>query len=526
MEGIPAMTIARPLDLGNAHRILARATYGARPEEAEVLVRTGLDAWLDRQLALPVVEPALEQRIDALLIPIHYAAGPGEQITDERRPPTTLRQSQTQRWWLAEERPGYRAPVAEQDRPRLELTLVTVLRKVAAEAQLRERLVEFWHDHFNVAFQAGRRVAVSLPEHDRRIRVHALGRFRDLLEAMATSPAMLFYLNNQSSRAGAPNENFARELLELHTLGQAAYRGGARSGRDVPKLPDGRPAFYVDADVWEAARALTGWSVATGQAFDGSRTLPRTGEFTYVAGWHDPYQKRFLGQDLDPFSPAMAHGRAVLDALAAHPATARFLCTKLARFLLGEPVPAAAVARAEAAFQRHAASDDQIAQVVRALLSGPEATDPALSRTRRPLDVLAAATRALAVPFTPTLGLIGQLGAAGQLLFGWSPPDGQPLDAAPYLGATALRARWGLILGLARNSGGTGLSPLYGELARAPVGVVTGRLAAAALGPAGAGVGDTVAGVWTAARRNARPSAAEVAELAGWVLSAPAFQTA
>ena len=514
------------LNAGQAHRLLARAAYGARPGEAAALARQGLAAWLDHQLALPAEEPALEARIDGLLIPIRYAPGPGEQFTDERRPPVTLRQTQAQRWYLTDQRPAYRAPAAERDRPRLELTLVTLLRKSAAEAQLRERLVEFWHDHFSLAFQADARIAVSLPEHDRRIRDHALGDFRALLEAMATSPAMLVYLNNQSSRAGAPNENYARELLELHTLGQAAYRGSARSGRDVPKLADGRPAFYVDADVWEAARALTGWSIAMGQAFDGARTLPRTGDFAYVAAWHDPYQKRFLGQELDPFAPAMAHGRAVLDALAGHPATARFLCTKLARFLLGDPAPTAAIARAEAAFQRHAGQDDQIARTVRALLLGPEAADPTLSRTRRPLDVVAAAARGLALPFAPMPGLIGQMAAAGQVPFGWGPPDGQPLDPEGYLGATALRARWSMALAIARNTGGTGLSPLYAPLAQAPVQAVATELAEAVLGPDGGPVAATLAGVWTAAGRNPRPSVGEVGEIAGWLLNAPRFQTA
>ena len=517
---------AAPIDLATAHRLLARAAYGARPGEAEALARTGPAAWLDRQLALPAAEPAVEARIDGLLIPIRYAAGPGEQILDERRPPVTLQQSQAERWRLGEFRREIRIPGPERDRPRLELTLAALLRRATAEAQLRERLVEFWHDHFNVAFQADGRVAASLPDHDRRIREHALGSFRGLLEAMATSPAMLVYLNNQSSRAGAPNENYARELLELHTLGRAAYRGSARNGRDVPRLADGRPAFYVDADVWEAARALTGWSVAAGQAFDGARTLPRTGEFAYVAQWHDPYQKHFLGQDLDPFAPAMAHGRAVLDALAAHPATARFLCAKLARFLLGDPPPAAAIARAEAAWTRALGRDDQIAQTVRALLSGPEILDPALGRTRRPVDAMAAAVRALDIPFTPGLPLIGQLAAAGQLPFGWAPPDGQPLEAAPYLGTTALRARWQMLIGLARNSNGAGLSPHYAELARSPAEAVARRLAALSFGPAGAPVAETVAGVWTAAGRNPRPVPNEVAELAGWMLNAPAFQIA
>ena len=517
------MTVARPFDHAAAHRILARVAYGAGAGEAAALARSGLPAWIERQFALPVAEPAVEARIDALLIPVRYAAGPGEQILDEQRPPVSLRQSQAERWWLGDLRRASRAVGPERDRPRLELTLATLLRKVAAEAQLRERLVEFWHDHFSVAFPADARVSVSLPEHDKRIRAHAFGRFRDLLEDMATSPALLFYLNNEISRAGAPNENFARELFELHTLGRAAYQG---QGREVPKLPGGGAAFYVDADVWEAARAFTGWSVANGQQFDGARTLPRTGTFAYVATWHDPYQKRCLGRALEAFAPAMAHGRAVLDALAAHPATARFICTKLARFLLGEPVPAPAVARAEAAFRRHAERPDQIARVVHSLLDGPEASDPRLSRTRRPVDAMAAAARALVVPFTPNPGLGGQLAAAGQLPFGWLSPDGQPLDAEPYLGATALRARWTLLLNLARNTGGTGLSPLYAELARAPVGDVAGRLGEAMLGPAGAAVGETVAGVWTAAGRNPRPSPAEVAEVAGWVLTAPAFQLA
>ena len=507
-----------------ALRILARAAYGARPGEAAALARQGLPAWLDRQLALPSEEPALTARIAGFEIPIQYAAGPGEQITDERRPPRTLAMTQAERWPLAEGRPGLALPPAERGRPRLELLLVTLLRKVAAEAQLRERMVEFWHDHFNVALQAGAGVSVSLPEHDRRIREHALGNFRALLETMATSPAMLLYLNNQSSRAGAPHENYARELLELHTLGRAAYLGAARSARDVPRLPDGTPAGYVDADVWEAARSLTGWTIANGQRLDPGRSLPRSGEYAYVAAWHDPYQKRFLGRDLDPFAPAMAHGRSVLDALAAHPATARFLCGKLARFLLGEPVPAAAQARAEAAFRRHQGRDDQIARTVRALLNGPETAAAEPTRLRRPLDLVAAAARALDLPFVPTPNLLAQMAGAGQSLFNWAPPDGQPLAAEPYLGATALRTRWIMLLGLARNGGRNGLSPLYAGMAGAPAEQVAMRLTELLLGPGRAHVAETVGRVWAEARRNPRPNPAEVAEIAGWITTSPAFQ--
>jgi uncharacterized protein (DUF1800 family) len=222
----------------------------------------------------------------------------------------------------------------------------------------------------------------------------------------------------------------------------------------------------------------------------------------------------------------MVHGRAVLDALAEHPATARFVCTKLVRWLVGEPVPEAVVARATAAFRGNLAAPDQIARVVRAILSGTEIADPQLGRMRRPLDAVAAAARAYAVPLVPGAALFGQMAAAGQALFGWPAPDGQPLDAAQYDGAGALRARWGLLLALARNGLRTGASPLFEDMAGQPVAEVAARLARLALGPAGRPVGETVAGVWVAAGRPERPGAAEVGELAGWVLAAPAFQQA
>jgi uncharacterized protein (DUF1800 family) len=144
---------------------------------------------------------------------------------------------------------------------------------------------------------------------------------------------------------------------------------------------------------------------------------------------------------------------------------------------------------------------------------------------RRPLDFVAAGARALALPFTPALPLVNQMTAAGQTLFGWPSPDGQPLDAAPYLGASTLRARWAIAQGLGRDLWHTGLTPMAAELAGQPVAEVVARLAQPALGPAAApSAAETIAGVWEAAGRNPKPNAAEVGELAGWVLAAPAFQ--
>ena len=122
-----------------------------------------------------------------------------------------------------------------------------------------------------------------LPSYDRdAIRAHALGNFRDLLEAVAQSPAMLVYLSNASSRAGAANENYARELMELHTLGRGAYLNDRYDRwRDVTGASDGAPQGYIDEDVYEAARAFTGWTIENGQRLDSATELPRTGKFIY-----------------------------------------------------------------------------------------------------------------------------------------------------------------------------------------------------------------------------------------------------
>lgn len=512
-----------PLGPDAARRLLARAAYGARPGEAERVGRLKLRDWLEAQLALPETDAALAAHLEGLRLQIRYARPDGS-ILDEMRPLATLDAPQAERWKLT---PNTDPPIPgpERDRPRMELSVATIARKALAEAQLRERMVEFWHDHFSVSSEAAPHVSVSLPDHDRRIRDHALGNFRALLEATATSPAMLFYLSNRTSRAGAPNENYARELLELHTLGAAAYLGGSGAWRSVPGATEGRPVGYIDADVWEVARALTGWTLANGERVDGNLTLPRTGEFRYVEQWHDGHQKRILGHELEPFAPAMAHGRAALDLAARHPATATHVCTKLARFLIGDPPPQAAVARAAAAFRAHAEAPDQIARTLLALLDGPEATTPAAGRVRRPLDLVAAAARAYAIPLAPTAPLVGALGDAGQRLFGWPSPDGQPVAAAAYLGAAALRTRWFLMQSLMAGSWRTGASPFWAEMAGRPVAEVAETMAIAALGPgAGREVGRTVLRVWAAGLRPANPSPPAVAQIAGWVLAAPAFQ--
>jgi uncharacterized protein (DUF1800 family) len=183
-------------------------------------------------------------------------------------------------------------------------------------------------------------------------------------------------------------------------------------------------------------------------------------------------------------------------------------------------------ARAEAAFLRHRDAPDQIARSIRALLDGPEATDPALGRVRRPLDIAVAAARALAIPLAPQAPLLGEMGKAGQTLFGWPSPDGQTLDAAHYLGGGALRARWTLLLGLAQNWWGTGASPLYPTLAGRPTAEAAREVAQRLVGEAAAGVAQRLASAWAVDRRPDRlRNPQDAAALAGIALLAPGFQT-
>jgi uncharacterized protein (DUF1800 family) len=340
---------------------------------------------------------------------------------------------------------------------------------VHSKCQVRELLCDFWHNHFNVN-AAEQAVAAGLPAHDATIRANALGNFRTLLEAIARSPAMLVYLNNRSSRAGAPNENYARELLELHTLGRPNYLNALYNRwREVPGAADGQPAGYIDEDVYEAARAFTGWSIEDGAGLSANERLPATGKFRYVDAWHDPYQKRVLATEFVPFGEPMADGRKVLDIIAAHRGTAQFVCGKLVRRLVADDPPAQIVAAAVATWQDNRQAPDQIARVVRTVALHPDLQASAGRKLKRPLELLASFARATEIDLHPTEGLINELDASGQRLFGWQPPTGHPDDPTYWLSSNATRRRVSLLLGLADNAWNTGVLPTRAALPQGAV---------------------------------------------------------
>ncbi len=211
---------------------------------------------------------------------------------------------------------------------------------------------------------------------------------------------MLYYLNNRSSRAGAANENYARELFELHSLGREHYLNEFYNRwRDVPGALKGQPRVS-STRTWTKPRGPSpagAWRTAA--AWAGPSACPASGRFAYVESWHDPYQKRVLGVEFDPFQPARADGRKVLDLIADHPATARHLSGKLCRRLVGEGVSPRLLSAAADLWWRARRQPDQIARVVELIALSPDFARSGGARVRRPLALAAAFVRGTGMRF-------------------------------------------------------------------------------------------------------------------------------
>src|SRR5215831_3910909 len=316
-----------------------------------------------------------------------------------------------------------------------ELQRAKLLRAVYSDRQLYEVMVDFWENHFSI-FANKDDDRYLLTGFDREtIRPFALGRFRDLLGATAHSPAMLFYLDNWRSsvprpypaRDGKPagvdgglNENYARELMELHTLG---VDGG-----------------YTQKDVQEVARCFSGWTIEKPNA---------EGLFLYRPGLHDDGEKLVLGHKILA-GGGIADGERVLDILATHPSTARFIATKLARRFISDDPPPAVIDRAAAVFLK---TDGSIRETLRAIITSPEFFSKAAYRAkvRSPFEYAAAALRATSAETDGDRPVLDVIGRMGQPLFGRITPDGYSDRAEQWLSSGAMVARLNFAAALAGN---------------------------------------------------------------------------
>ncbi len=347
----------------------------------------------------------------------------------------------------------------ERIRPAIETELATWTRAVYSQRQLFEVLVDFWHNHFNV--YAWEFIEAPLWVHYDRdvIRARALGNFRQLLESVVKAPAMLVYLDNYINFAaeagGHPvgsNENFAREMIELHCLG-AENSHGNLPREQVPGYPN--PTGYCQQDVVDVARALTGWTFAIDWVqWDCPEGGDNDGHFFYCDEAHDTLPKEILGTVIPGGGTAASDGFAALNRLASHPATGRFIAKKLCRRLVGDFPPQTLVDSAAALFTAQWQAPDQIGQVVRHIVLSNEFQNTWGEKVKRPFEIAAAALRAGEADFPFTVFVADEdavntfhwlFEAGGQPLFAWHPPNGYPDVRGAWQSANPRVALWRLV---------------------------------------------------------------------------------
>ena len=430
--GQGAAVPAQPDDKAILH-VLNRTGFGARPGDIERVRQQGLRAYLERQLHPDKIdEPDLAARLAAL----ETLRMSSRELAEEYFEPAVAARRRNAEPGSMSDAPPVRTP-AQMEAARKareviqELSAQKVLRAAFSERQLEEVMVDFWFNHFNVfAGKGATGIHVTAYERD-AIRPHAFGKFRDLLGATAKSPAMLFYLDNwQSAGADAAprrpnrarmmdappqrrrglNENYGRELMELHTLG---VDGG-----------------YTQQDVVNVARAFTGWTIEQ----------PRQGGgFRFEERLHDNGEKLVLGHTIKA-GGGQADGERVLDILASHPSTATFIATKLARRFVADTPPPALVARAAARFRD---TGGDIREVLRTILTSPEffAPEAYRAKVKTPFEFVVSAVRATGTDVVEAAPLVQAVRQLGMPLYLCQPPTGYADRADAWVNTGALLNR-------------------------------------------------------------------------------------
>jgi uncharacterized protein (DUF1800 family) len=470
-SGIPAHPDAQAI----AH-VLNRLGFGARPGDIARVQRMGLAAYIDEQLAPERVDDeALDARLAGLATIELTAADVAKQyFLPAQSAQQQGRDLRTEQVTLQGEKVYVTAPPTQeqvravqqkQQTVMNELMQQRILRATLSERQLEEVLVDFWFNHFNVFAGKGQQEQIYLTEYERDvIRPHVLGTFRDLLGATAHSPAMLFYLDNwqsvdphaperaladqESMLAAQPdltevqrlqnqlriaqqreqmmrqrnglNENYGRELMELHTLG---VDGG-----------------YTQQDVINVARVFTGWTIDRPQMGGG---------FKFDERVHDTTEKTILGVAF-PAGHGEDEGERVLDLLAMHPSTAHHIAYQLAQRFIADDPPKALVDRAAKKFLD---THGDLREVTRLIITSPEffAPEDYHTKVKTPFDFVVSAVRASGAAIDNPLPLVQGLRALGMPLYGCMPPTGYSDARGEWLNTGALLARMNMAIQLASN---------------------------------------------------------------------------
>jgi uncharacterized protein (DUF1800 family) len=461
---------------------LNRVGFGARPGDAERVRAIGVDKWIETQLAPQKIDDRATEQFVAKF-PV-LAMSPEQLLANFPEPNQLIREKRQEMTKNGETvmRDSSGGKLAGLDLSRddsmrikeagrlsrqmlVELQTAKVARAVISDRQLEEVMVDFWENHFTVfAGKGPERYFLGQYENE-AIRPHALGKFRDLLGAVAKSPAMLYYLDNWESTVEADrpslasrmnrgaanprmreraamrlaaagrdttkkprprglNENYGRELMELHTLG---VDGG-----------------YTQADVVSAARAFTGWTVEK----------PReNGTFVFRPALHDAGEKIFLGHKLDA-NRGIEDGEQVLDIVATSPATAHFIASKLVRRFVSDSAPPALVDRVASTFTR---SDGDIRECLRMIFTSSEFFSRAAykAKVKSPFELVVSALRVVGAQPDSTPRTAQMIAKLGQPLYGHLAPNGYPErgDAWINTGAILARINFGLVVAAGRVPG-------------------------------------------------------------------------
>ncbi len=446
-ERIPEhVGVASGASINSTFALLSRASFGPWPGDLDRVRTQGHVAWVDEQLAPDGIDDRACDLRARRFESVFCEAGTAWEF--------------------------------EKAVLRRELTQYTLLRAIYSRRQLYEVMVHFWTDHFNIDLAKSDCIYLK-PTDDRTVvRAHALGHFRDLVRASATSGAMLVYLDGTGNSRGVPNENYARELLELHTLG---VHGG-----------------YTQTDVREVARCLTGWTVKT-KGFG-------RGKVAFDPDLHDDGAKTVLGVRI-PAGLGAGDVDRVVDIVCAHPSTAKNLATKLVRRFVADDPDERVVDFVARAFT---ASGGDVARTLRALLLSPAFAESRSPKLKRPFQLVVSSLRALGADTTCGDDLIEHLGRMGQAPFGHPTPDGYPDRAPSWTGALLWRMNFGAAVAA-------------GEIESVKTDLPALRRALGDRDSFGALFAHVVGRVATPAERSALAAVPD-AELPGVLLASPAFQ--
>ena len=462
-------------DQQKAIHLLNRITYGPRPGDVKRVQGMGLDAFLRQQLHPEGIDDsAVEERLKPLetiwmnsgeLAPYFPRGGVLRELRKQGLVSTqeemkNRADTRGERKAKKGRNPIFRplnrlpGPVVPEGRKfrklgpikgvnglgviSQQLQAAKLIRAVYSERQLQEIMVDFWMNHFNVYMGQGQdRMMVSTYERE-TIRPHCMGKFRNLLGETARAPVMLSYLDNKLSisprsvaglkasqkgkKARGLNENYARELMELHTLG---VDGG-----------------YTQQDVIEVAKVFTGWT-HSGNARAGPVA------FEFRANSHDPGDKTVLGTTIHgiPGKQGVREGEQVLDMLAKHPSTARFLAMKLARRFVADDPPRSLVGKVA---QTYLKTDGDIREMLSTIFHSKEFWSPQAYRAKakKPLELIASSVRAVGAEFSPSPALLRTMQLMGEPLYYCGPPTGYPDVGAAWINSGTLLYRWNFAVAL------------------------------------------------------------------------------